>query len=429
MTGLGVDAKQAPEVEGFFTEAAITDPLPFLAEARRRYPVFRSRMADGQLGFVVTRYNDIRSVYANAALFSNAYAHVLRPPQETGGGLSDDVALGFDYNKYASFLLTEDDPVHARRRDLVAAVFRARSVNDLTPAITARCDRIIDSFMARGEADLINDFAVPLALGTILQILGFGDELVGRAYDWSLAAAMRISHSGTADQEREAAGHIAEMIGYLRQAVADIRTGKPFDEGSIAYQVVSARDGRGFLLDEDEAISFLHELLFAGNETTRATIVAAIALVLRTPGQLELLNENRTLLDNAVEETMRYHSTGAAIWRIAARDTRVGDIAVPAGAILNLRMDSANRDSSVFEDPDRFDIARKGAKGHLGFGYGLHHCVGNLLAKRETLVALDRVTTRLKGLALVPEACDFSREPHVLAHAFKAVRIRFDPVH
>jgi cytochrome P450 len=420
---------QAPEVDGFFTRAAITDPLPFLAEARERYPVFRSPMADGEQGFVVTRYDDIKAVYANAADFSNAYAHVLRPPQEPDKGSRDEAAMGFDYNKYASFLLTEDDPVHAKRRDLVAAVFRARSVNDLTPAIYARCDRIIDSFIGQGEADLINDFAVPLALGTILQILGFGDELVGRAFDWSLAAAMRISHSGTPEQEREAAAHIAEMIAYLRQAVTDIRTGKPFDEGSIAYQVISARDGDDFLLDDDEAVSFLHELLFAGNETTRATIVAAIALVLRDPDQLALLQENRALLDNAVEETMRYHSTGAAIWRVAARDARIGDVEVPAGAVLNLRMDSANRDASVFEDPDRFDIARKGAKAHLGFGYGLHHCVGNLLAKRETLVALDRVTMRLKGLALVTDACDFAREPHVLAHAFKAVRIRFDPVH
>lgn len=245
---------QAPEVDGFFTRAAITDPLPFLAEAREHYPVFRSPMADGQLGFVVTRYEDVKTVYANAVDFSNAYAHVLRPAHDAGKRQLDEEAESFDYNKYASFLLTEDDPIHAKRRDLVAAVFRAKSVNDLTPAIHARCDRIIDSFIARGEADLINDFAVPLALGTILQIIGFGDQLVGRAYEWSLAAAMRISHSGTPEQEREAARHIAEMIAYLRQAVADIRTGKPFDEGSIAYQVVSAREDGDFLLDDDEAV-------------------------------------------------------------------------------------------------------------------------------------------------------------------------------
>lgn len=420
---------QAPEVEGFFTVAAITDPLPFLQEARQRYPVFRSRMADGQESFVVTRYEDIKAVYANASDFSNAYAHILRPAEQTGDGTANQAAEEFDYNKYASFLLTEDDPVHAKRRDLVAAVFRAKSVSDLTPSIYARCDRIIDSFAETGEADLINDLAVPLALGTILQILGFGDDLVGRAYNWSLAAAMRISHSGTPEQEREAAAHIAEMIAYLKQAVADIRTGKPFDQSSIAYQVVSARSDGRYLLDEDEAVSFLHELLFAGNETTRATIVAAIALLLRHPDQLAKLQMSRALLDNAVEETLRFHSTGAAIWRIAARDTRIGEIDVPEGAILNLRMDSANRDAAVFDDPDRFDITRKGSKSHLGFGYGLHHCVGNLLAKRETLVALDRVTERLRNLALISERCDFSREPHVLAHAFKAVHIRFAPAH
>ncbi len=417
----------APEVEGFFTEAAITEPLPFLRTARHRYPVFRSRMADGQEGFVVTRYEDIKAVFANSSDFSNAYAHILRPAHETGDGPPSDEAAGFDYNKYASFLLTEDDPVHAKRRDLVAAVFRAKSVSDLTPSIYARCDRIVDSFIARGEADLINDFAVPLALGTILEILGFGDDLVGQAYNWSIAAAMRISHSGMPEQEREAAEHIAEMIAYLKQAVADIRADKPFDQSSIAYQVVSARNGGGFLLDEDEAVSFLHELLFAGNETTRATIVAAIALLLRHPDQLALLVRNRALLDNAVEETLRFHSTGCAIWRIAARDTRIGEVEVPAGAILNLRMDSANRDAEVFEDPDRFDISRKKSKAHLGFGYGLHHCVGNLLAKRETFVAIDRLIQRLPGLALIPERCDFTREPHVLAHAFKAVHIRFEP--
>lgn len=352
---------QAPEVEGFFTDSAISEPLLFLRTAREHYPVFRSRMADGQEGFVVTKYEDIKAVYGNAADFSNAYAHILRPPPEADEPAHDESA-GFDYNQYASFLLTEDDPIHAKRRELVAAVFRARSISDLTPSIYARCDRIIDSFIGKGEADLINDFAVPLALGTILQILGFGDDLIGRAYNWSLAAAMRISHSGTPEQEREGAEHIAEMIAYLKQAVSDIRTGRPFDENSIAYQVVSARDGEAFLLDEDEAVSFLHELLFAGNETTRATIVAAIALVLQHPDQLAMLRQNRALLDNAVEETMRFHSTGAAIWRIAARDTRIGKIEVPEGAILNLRMDSANRDADVFEQPDRFDITRKKSK-------------------------------------------------------------------
>ncbi|MBK7285388.1 MAG: hypothetical protein IPI83_14710 [Sphingomonadales bacterium] len=123
--------------------------------------MFRSPMADGQLGFVVTRYEDVKTVYANAVDFSNAYAHVLRPAHDAGKRQLDEEAESFDYNKYASFLLTEDDPIHAKRRDLVAAVFRAKSVNDLTPAIHARCDRIIDSFIARGEADLINDFAVP----------------------------------------------------------------------------------------------------------------------------------------------------------------------------------------------------------------------------------------------------------------------------
>ncbi|MBK8861617.1 MAG: cytochrome P450 [Sphingomonadales bacterium] len=126
---------------------------------------------------------------------------------------------------------------------------------------------------------------------------------------------------------------------------------------------LSARERTGdFLLDDDEAVSFLHEPLFAGNETTRATIVAAIALVLRHPDQMTLLRQNWALLDNAVEETLRYHLTGAAIWRIAARDTWIGDIEQPAGAILNLRMDSANRDASVFADPDRFDITRKGSE-------------------------------------------------------------------
>jgi cytochrome P450 len=416
---------QAPEINGFFSEEHITNPLPFLKRARHEYPVFRSKGGNGEEIFVVTRYADLKDVFARVDHFSNDYAHILRPP--SNGKASEDGDIGFEYNKYGSFLLTEDDPVHARRRELVAAFFRAKSVNDLTPSIYTRCDRIIDAFIERGEADVIADLAAPMTLGTILHVLGFDESMVGRAYDWSLAAAMRISHNGTPEQEREGWRHIADMIEYLKQAVNDIRSGKPYDEGSISYQVISAKIDGQYLLDDEEAVSFMHELLFGGNETTRATIVAGVALLLRHPDQLALLREDRSLLDSAVEEVLRFHSTGSAIWRVAACDTQIAGYDIPAGSVLNLRMDSANRDVEIFDNPDAFDIRRAKSKVHLAFGYGVHHCVGNLLAKRETFVALDRVLDRLNNLSLVEELCDFDREPHVLAHSFKAMHIRFEP--
>jgi len=418
------DMNNIPVRPEFYTEKTILEPLEDLRAARQDAPVFLTRDESGQEIYVVARYDLIREIFSKPEDFSNDYANILRPKNASAEANAILARTGFDYEKHGSFLLTADGAYHKRLRALVAPAFTIGRINRLSDAMSHDADALIDNFIERGEADVFADFAAPFTLGSILRVIGLDSSLINRAVGWSTAAALRVSRRVTREQELESSHELADMITFLQAHVRAIRA-NPGDD--LASSVITARAEGQDPLSDEEAVSFLHEMLFAGNETTRATIVAGVALLLRHPEQLALLRSDASLMPNAVEEILRHHSTGAAIWRIAARDTKIGGVAIPKGAVINLRMDSANRDESTFTDADKFDIRRSNANINLTFGYGLHHCVGNLLARRETAIALTKFLGRLEDMRLVEDRCDLRREQHVLAHILRAVHIAFRP--
>jgi cytochrome P450 len=168
-------------------------------------------------------------------------------------------------------------------------------------------------------------------------------------------------------------------------------------------------------------------VLVAGNETTRNTLISGMIRFLENPDQLRLLREDPSLAVNAVEEILRLETPASSMWRIATRDTVLGGVHLPKGAVISLRYDSANRDENQFSDPDKFDIRRSNSRSHLSFSYGAHHCMGQHLARKELSVAFPKLLTRLGNVRMIAEKSDLSIKPSVLIRARNSLHIAFDP--
>ena len=413
---------EVPLNERFMSRENLQDPLPSLAKAREDEPIFRTIDSKGRLMYVLTHHDLVKECFGRQEDFSSQFAFLVR----TGSGNAEAnrilASTGFDYENHGAALLNQDDPVHKRRRSLVQPAFSISAVNRLTDYLNLAADELIDKFIDRGEFDVDDDFAVPFALMAILDILGMDKSVIQKGHEWSHAAITRTGGLASAEEEIAAARSLVEFQQYIRKALRDL-SARPGEDltSHVLLQNKQAEDP----LSEDELVDFLLELFLGGNETSKTTIVAGMALMAQHPDQWKLLKETPSLAANAAEEILRHHSTGSCIFRIAARETQIGGVAIPKGAIMMLRQDSANRDEQLFSDSAKFDITRNNARQHMTFGYGVHSCLGQALARRELVVALQKLSTHLGNIRLVKEKSDLRRHDNLIVHSLRKVTLSF----
>jgi cytochrome P450 len=324
-----------------------------------------------------------------------------------------------------TMLLTNDDPVHKRRRKLVSGAFTPKTIATMTASIVQIIDDLIDAFIEHGECDFARDFAIHLPTYVIADILGVPRDYYDRVTEWSDAVILRVGQMATADEEIAAAHRIVEFRRFILSFIRERRVRPGSDLLSLVMHPEEA-NGEDPLTDQ-EVMSFAQEVLVAGNETTRNTLLGGLARLLNHPEQLQLLRDNPDLAVNAVDEILRLETPASAMWRIVTRDTELGGVHLPEGAVLSLRYDSANRDERQFRDADTFDIRRANARTHLSFSYGVHHCMGQNLARKELAIAFPRIVTRLRNMRIVPEKSDLSYKPNVMIRALRALHVAFDP--
>ncbi|MTE17806.1 cytochrome P450 [Streptomyces sp. TRM43335] len=346
--------------------------------AQHRPGMVRVRLPFGEPAWLATRYEDARLVLGDRR-FSTGTARERDAPRlrksRIGGGI-----------------LQTDPPEHTRLRTLVAKAFTARRVEDLRPRIRALAEDLVDGMVAAGPpADLVEDFALPLPVGVICELLGVPVEDRPRFRRWSDDL---LSTSGLT--EREFQRSFEELRAYLADLVAQHRA-HPADD--LMSALIAARDERD-RLNETELIDLCAAVLVAGHETTATQIPNFVLVLLEHPRELAELREREELIPAAVEELMRYVPLGSAgsFARYATEDVRVGEVLVRAGEPVLVAIGAANRDGSHFEAPDelRFDRPRQ----HIGFGHGVHHCLGAQLARAELQEALRVLLFRLPGLRL-----------------------------
>jgi cytochrome P450 len=351
------------------------DPYPYYADLRREAPVHQ---IEGMGVYAISRYDDVMFALNHPELFSSE---------------------GFNNmtinDKPAKMLIFTDPPDHTKMRNLVNRGFTPKIVADLEPRIRQITEELIDAVVERGETELIADFAIPLPVTIIAELLGVDParkEDFKRWSDWIVTDFM-----GEIPQDVHEAYEtdMEEFKTFFDRAVAE-RQERPTND--LIGVLVRAGDENA--LSAEEVLAFIVLLLVAGNETTTNLIGNAVIALLAHPHQLKMLRADASLVPNAVEEALRYDAPVQFLFRRAAKKVELSGVTIPEGSMCTVLFGSANRDERRYADSDRFDITRD-ASGHVAFGHGIHFCLGAPLARLEGRIALEALLRRLPNLRRV----------------------------
>jgi cytochrome P450 len=365
--------------------AVLADPHPALASLRESGPVHRIDMRMGLPVWVVTRYDDVLAALSDPRLSNDPH---------NAGALEETLRGDF----LSRSLIGTDPPEHTRLRRLVAKAFTARRVEGLRPRVQEIADALLDRITPRGSADLVGEFALPLPITVIGELLGVPEADRDRFRGWTDEMLDRPFDPGS-DIARVTEGR-ERMHGYLSDLVAAKRT-YPADD--LLTDLVQASD-EGERLDAQELLAMTFLLLIAGYVTTVSLVGNGTLALLRRPDQLERLRADPSLVPQAVEELLRFDGpVNPGLTRFALEDLEIGGVRIPRGDMVLLAIAAADRDPDRFPDPDRLDVGAADP-GHLAFGHGIHYCLGAPLARLEGQVAFTALLARLPDLALdIPE--------------------------
>ena len=311
-------------------------------------------------------------------------------------------------------MMENEPPVHTRLRSLVAKAFGRGHVERLRPAVAAEAAALLRA--AGDEFDLLADVAEPLAVTVIAELLGVPEADRRRLRPWSAAIVRMYEVTRTPQVEAAALDACREFAAYLR-GLAARRRAEPRDD--LVSHLVAVPDGTDRLTD-DELVASAILLLNAGHEASVNAFGGGVVALLRHPAELARLRADRGLIPSAAEEMLRYDPPLHMFVRTAAAEIRLGDVTIPAGGQVAALLGAANRDPAVFADPDTFD-ARRDPNPHLGFGAGLHFCLGAPLARIELQSALSAVLEHAPRLELAAEPV---QRPTFVLRAYNAVQIR-----
>ena len=381
-----------PEPSGFpFPGSSYRGPDPRFTRLRAERPVVRVQVAGGAHAWLVTRHADIRAVLEDDARFSRAAVYGPQAPKFEGL-----------FQAPPGMIISVDPPAHTRLRGLAEQAFSADRIAGMRPRVRELADGLLDEVAAKGSpADLLGDFATPLALTVICELLGvpLADRELFHTWVRQFAAV-----SGP---EEEAVAAREQLAAYIGRLVAAKRR-EPSDD--VLSALIAARGGEGEeRLTDQELVVFGYTLLGAGFDSTASQIAnSVLALLADHPGTWRSLGSRPELIPAAVEELLRgvnlFATDTSGLPRIATEDVAVGGTVIPAGDAVFLAFASGNRDESVFADAERLDFERS-PNPHLAFGHGAHRCLGAQLARLELSVALEALTPRFPGLRLgVPES-------------------------
>ena len=400
----------------FFDPEVLECPFEFYKLARKEAPVYH---LPGTNIFLATRHADIRAMLKDTATFSSDFGHVL-----SGPGESDEVkALYEDAVEPANTLLTLDPPRHRVYRSLVNKVFSAKRVEQMHDYIETIVDELIDNFIEQGECEFIQVFASPLPLMVIADQLGIERELLPKFKTWSDALAARLGQMSTPEEQVHNAHAILEFQAYIL-AVIEARRQAPRDDMISDLANIEIDDGRK--MNDAEVMSIVQQFLVAGNETTTSSLAGGLLSLIQDPQQMQLLVNEPQRLENMVEEVLRTETPSAGLWRVVTRDTEFNGVHLPADSLVMLRYHSANRDESVFDDAENFDVCRRNADDHIAFGQGTHFCPGAMLARKEMNLAYSKLFARLTNIQLAPGKNDLTHWPNLVLRGLKSLHITFD---
>lgn len=349
-------------------------PFQVYAELRENTPV---RYDEHRECWDVFRYEDVQYVLKNPKLFSS------------------------ERNRAGTSMLTTDPPKHKQLRDLVNQAFTPKAIEALAPRIQDIADELLAPHLSGGRMNLIDDLATPLPVIVIAELIGVPATDRREFKEWSdvlVKGARDDSEEAFQELEKEKLKNIQELYAYFTHIMEQRRL-KPQDD---LISLLLDAEIEGEKLTEEEVVNFCILLLAAGNETTTNLIANAVRNLSEQPELQEELREHPDKVASAIEETLRYYPPIVAIGRVAREDIELGGKAIKAGQQVISWVGAANRDGAQFEQADQFVSDRKPNR-HMGFGFGIHFCLGAPLARLEARVVLHTLLQRMEQIQLVPE--------------------------
>jgi len=366
----------------------LADPYPVLRHLQDEDPVHWSEILGG---WVLTRYDDVKAVLGDPRLSSDRITPFVNHYTKGGGGELGE--LGRLVGLWAVFT---DPPTHTRLRGLMNRAFTSRAVEQLRPRIADIVAELLEAVQPRGRMDVIHDFAYPLPITVIAEMIGVPREDREAFKVWSDELAAFIGSAlATPDKYERAARAIAAMAEYFRRMIP-ARRAIPCEDIMSALVAAQERDDP---FGEDELVASCILLLFAGHETTTNLIGNGVLALLRHPAQARALRDHAALTGSAVEEILRYDGPTPAMVRVAVEDIGLRGRTIRRGDRIFTMINAANRDPRQFAEPDRLDLARANNR-HIAFGYGIHFCLGAPLARLEAQIALPALLRALGEPAL-----------------------------
>lgn len=372
-------------------------PFTVYDEMREQTPV---RYDENRKCWDVFRYEDVQYVLKNPKLFSS------------------------QRNRANESMLTTDPPKHKQLRDLVNQAFTPRAIEALAPRIQEIADDLLSSHLAKGQIRMVHDLATPLPVIVIAELIGVPTTDRDKFKEWSdvqVKGARDDSDEAFQELMAEKAKNHEELSNYFT-AIMEQRRVQPEDD-LISLLLAAEIDGQK--LTDKEIVGFCILLLAAGNETTTNLITNGVRILAEQPQLQEQLREHPEMIQTAVEETLRYYPPIVAIGRVAKETVELGGQTIQAGDQVISWVGSANRDEQKFADADTFVPNRKPNQ-HMGFGFGIHFCLGAPLARLEGRVVLQTLLNHMEHIQLVP---DTTLQPIQSAFVFgvKEYPITFTP--
>jgi cytochrome P450 len=388
---------QCPYFEGVAFDpmlpAQVTHPYPWLAVARREQPVFYMPQYDE---WFITRYEDVLRIIGDTDRFSNAHTVELQDLPLMDRELPDG-------NPLAKGLVNTDPPEHTPMRKIAQKAFTPRMIASYEPWARVLADEMIETFADHGRADLIQEFTRELTARVITRIIGAPIE---KAHDFQtnadlLLGSLTISPPLTEAREREIVTNMLEFDEWVKGFIEGRRR-EPLDDFTSHLVTATKPDGSP-VLDDAQIVRLMMNVITAALDTTSTLIGLTLNSLLVDRSRWERLLEDQSLIPAAIEETLRIEGPVHSIKRDVLADVEIAGVKIPKGSKIATSFASAQRDETIFDNPDEFDLDRADVDQHFAFGKWTHFCLGAPLARMEVKIAVEALLDRLPGLRYGPD--------------------------